>query len=311
MVGAALVVSGCAATATPPALAPNAPATSVEVQAGTPSRSAWPLAQALRIPSRDGTLITAWWLPAGGASDTAAAISPVRPVVILLHGCGGLYSVLRDRPGQLTQRHGGFADRLRAEGWHVLLPDSLTARGERSLCEQPFAQRRVHQTHRRDDVLGTLSWLAQQPWADASRMALVGWSHGGSAVLAATDLTDPAVRAQALRPRAAVAFYPGCSEVLRRGYRPATPLTMLLGEKDDWTPAEPCVRLAAAAGAQAKVYPDSHHGFDSPTGRVQHLPNVPNGVNPGRGVHAGRNPITGPQAWDDAIGLLREALRGG
>ncbi len=271
------------------------------------SRPAWRSAQALRITSRDGTPITGWWL---SAQEPVAAPAP-QPVVVLLHGCGGLYSTLNDRAGQLTQRHGGFADRLRAEGWHVVLPDSLTARGERSLCEQPLAQRRVHQAHRRDDVLGTLAWLAQQPWADAARVAVVGWSHGGSAVLASTDLSDPLVRAHAQQPRIALAFYPGCSEALRRSYRPSAPLVMLLGEKDDWTPAEPCVRLGAAVGARVTVYPDSHHGFDSPTGRVQHLPNVPNGANPGRGVHAGRNPVTGPQAWNDAISLLRATLAPG
>lgn len=305
VVAAVAMLSGCAGVGSLPAQVPAQTHTAAAAPAeAAASRPAWPSAQAVRITSRDGTHITGWWLP---AQVSGSAPRP-QPVVVLLHGCGGLYSSLNDRSGQLTQRHGGFADRLRSEGWHVVLPDSLTARGERSLCEQPFAQRRVRQAQRRDDVLGTLQWLAQQPWADVSRVAVVGWSHGGSAVLSSTDLSDPVVRAQAQRPRAAVAFYPGCSDALRRAYQPSAPLAMLLGDKDDWTPAEPCVRLGAAVGAQVKVYPDSHHGFDSPTGRVRHLPHVPNGVNPGRGVHAGRNPVTGPQAWNDAIALLRAAM---
>jgi len=279
--------------------AASEPATSALAVSSTP--------QPIQIPSRDGTLISGWWLRAD-ESALGATASGARGVVIALHGCGGLYAAGREQAGQLTQRHGGLAQRLRAEGWHVVLPDSLTARGERSLCEQRIGQRKVVQRHRRDDVLGTLQWLKQQPWADASRVALVGWSHGGSAVLAATDLRDAAVRDAAVRPSTAIAFYPGCSEALRAGYQPSAPLLMLVGEKDDWTPAEPCVRLATATGTQVTVYPDSHHGFDNPVGSVRHLPNVPNGANPGQGVHAGRNPVTGPQAWNDAIARLREAF---
>lgn len=229
--------------------------------------------------------------------------------MVLLHGCGGLYSSARDRQGMLSLRHGGMADRLSEQGWHVLLPDSLSARGERSLCEQRIGERRVHGVHRRDDALGTLQWLAAQPWADAQRVALLGWSHGGSAVLSSTDLRDAAVRVQAVKPKTAVVFYPGCADALRRGYQPAAPLLMLLGEKDDWTAPGPCIELGRTVAASVRVYPDSHHGFDEPTGSVRLRRDVPNGVNPGKGVHVGRNPVTGPQAWDDAISHLRESFK--
>jgi len=264
----------------------------------------------VRIPSRDGTLITGWWLPARGTASADAAPAAPRGVVLLLHGCGGLYSSARERAGQLSYRHGGLAQRISDQGLHVVLPDSLTARGERSLCEQRIGQRKIDQRQRRDDVLGTLQWLAVQPWADVSRVGLLGWSHGGSAVLSATDLTHAAVRAAAVRPLAAVAFYPGCSDALQRGYQPSAPLLMLLGDKDDWTPPAPCIELGRAVGATVQVYADSHHGFDDPSGSVRHRPEVPNGVNPGQGVHVGRNPVTGPQAWDAAVARLRAALLG-
>lgn len=270
------------------------------------STSAWPGARSIEIPVGQGLRLTGWWLPPA----KEAATSDPRPVVIALHGCGGLYSSAASAKGRLSQRHGGFAERLRAQGWHVVLPDSLTARGERSLCEQRYSDRRVAQSDRRDDVQATLDWLARQPWADMSRVALVGWSHGGSAVLAATHQGDPKVRQQAWKPVTAVAFYPGCSQPLRQRYQPVAPLLMLLGAEDDWTPAEPCVRLAAKVGAALRVYPDSHHGFDNPTGRVRHSPDIPNGVKPGQGVHVGRNPVTGPQAWDEALTWLRHALAG-
>ena len=64
--------------------------------------------------------------------------------------------------------------------------------------------------------------------------------------------------------------------------------------------------LMQKAGMSFTVYPESHHGFDSPTGQVQHLTRVPNGQHPGLGVHAGRNPVTGPQAWLDVQNLLKQ-----
>jgi len=269
------------------------------------STAAWPGARSIEIPVGQGLRLTGWWLPPANEADNT---SDPRPVVIALHGCGGLYSSAASAKGRLSQRHGGFAERLRDQGWHVVLPDSLTARGEHSLCEQRYADRRVAQSDRRDDVQATLAWLARQPWADMSRVALLGWSHGGSAVLAATHQGDPKVRQQAWKPVTAVAFYPGCSQALQQRYQPVAPLLMLLGAEDDWTPAEPCVRLADRVRAQVRVYTGSYHGFDNPSGQVRHRPQVPNGVNPGQGVHVGRNPVTGPQAWDEAVSWLGRAL---
>lgn len=300
--GLAATVAGCA----------NAPPSKPLASDTVAQSSAWPQTQAIRLTSRDGTQISGWWLPAQGGGAAASAnvsAASARPVVVLLHGCGGLYSSARERAGMLSLRHGGMAERLSAQGWHVVMPDSLTARGVRSLCEQRYSERSVHQSHRREDVLGTLQWLARQPWADASRVALLGWSHGGSAILAATDLREAAVRNAALKPVTSVAFYPGCADALKRGYQPSGSLLMLLGEKDDWTDPGPCIELGRRIAAPARVYPDSYHGFDEPTGTVRLRRDVPNGVNPGQGVHVGRNPVTGPQAWADAIAHLRDTFK--
>ena len=57
----------------------------------------------------------------------------------------------------------------------------------------------------------------------------------GSAVLSASNLTHGDVAAATPRPRALVAFYPGCDAELKRGYRPSAPLQLLVGMADDWT----------------------------------------------------------------------------
>src|SRR5262249_58070092 len=68
---------------------------------------------------------------------------------------------------------------------------------------------------------------------------------------------------------AAVGSYPECAAGSgTRAYRAAAPLLILSGELDDWTPAEPCQRLADVARAQGQpvsivVYPGAYHSFDT------------------------------------------------
>jgi dienelactone hydrolase len=107
----------------------------------------------------------------------------------------------------------------------------------------------------------------------------MGGSHGGSTTLAALAAPPPARDGLGRDGRAgfaaAVALYPGCGASFGswRGngvgtYRPVAPLLILIGEKDDWSPAPICVRLAASARGTEHpvaitVYPGAHHSFDS------------------------------------------------
>jgi dienelactone hydrolase len=234
----------------------------------------------LDAPGGTAVVLAGQWFAAPGAEAA--------PAMLLLHGCGGLF----DRDGKLAARYTGLAARLNAMGVHVLVTDSLRPRGERELCTQAAASRSLTQTQRRRDALGALQWLAGQRCVDAARMGLLGWSNGGSSVLAAINLRHREVADAPVRASLAVAYYPGCAAELRRGFSPAAPLLMLLGEADDWTPAAACKQLAAAANGtpapQWASYPDAPHGFDG-MAPVRLRRDVPNGVNPGQGVHVGAN----------------------
>jgi dienelactone hydrolase len=254
--------------------------------------------------SLDGTQIKA--LVFQPAASTTGEVS--RGTVIAFHGCGGLYATIGSRKGQLNARHQAMADLLVAEGYNVVFPDSLSPRGEIELCTQKIGNRKVTQTERRADALGALAWVAAQPWAQPGHIALLGWSHGGSAVLAATDSSRLEVRGQTVKPAIAVAFYPGCAASLKSGYKPSVPLVLMLGEKDDWTPPGPCIALGQAVGAEVNVYLDSYHDFDNPVGQVRVRHDVPNGVNPGQGVHVGPNPAAREKAYGQLKGLLGKAL---
>ena len=262
-------------------------------------------AQAVQVPSLDRAQGTAVVLPGHwfAAPGNAAA-----PAMVLMHGCGGN----QDSKGRLAARYTELAARLNAMGVHVLVTDSFTPRGEKQICKQKSGQRRITQLNRRRDALGALQWMAAQPGVDATRLGLLGWSNGGSTVLAATNLMHPEVAAAAVRPSLAVAFYPGCEAERDRGYAPNSPLLMLLGEADDWTPPGPCKALAAAVrqGPKPEVesYEGAYHGFDG-TAPVRLRADVPNGVKPGQGVHVGADPAAREAAAKKLASFIRETWR--
>ncbi len=248
----------------------------------------------------------------------AEAASRRLPAIIALHGCGGMYSSAKSKRDELSVRHQAMADLLVAEGYAVLFPDSFRSRGFEELCTVENRKRTVTQQHRRLDAQGALAWLQQRSDIQPDRIAILGWSHGGSAVLATLNAKQPVVTDWKGREpatpyfRAGVAFYPGCSESLKvtGGYSLSAPLTFFIGGSDDWTAPGPCIELAAqlaAAGEDATVtvYPDTYHGFDGPSTQPRLRLEVPNGVKRGKGVTVAAN----PEARDDAYAKLRTYLR--
>jgi len=232
-----------------------------------------------------------------------AATAPA-PAIAMFHGCGGPY----DRTGTLARRMREYAALFNGLGIHVLVVDSLTPRYEKELCTQRTGKRRVTQANRRLDALGAIEYLAGRSDVDAKRIGLIGWSHGGSTVLAATNTRHRDVAQEAVKPSFAIAFYPGCEADLRRGYEPSAPLLMLVGQADDWTPSAPCIALAKSTAEprpELVVYPGAGHGFDSDA-PLRLRKDVPNGVNPGQGVHVGGNPAAWRASRDRIVRFLAE-----
>lgn len=297
---ATLVLLGACGWATPAAAATaHKPASGVAGSAATRP----PVMVELPSALPDKTRLRGAWLSA--MAGPAAANAKRRPAVILLHGCGGAF----DSQGKLFTRTQRYASLLNNEGWHVLVLDSYGPRGERSVCKQRTGHRRITQLQRRRDVFGALVWLAERADVDPERLALLGWSNGGSTVLASTNGQHAEVNESAHKPRAAVAFYPGCEAEERRGYAANTPLLLMLGEDDDWTPSQACVNLAQADTTHIsyKLYPGAHHGFDS-RAPLKLRRDVPNGVRPGEGVHVGGEPDARRDSVKVVLAFLRERL---
>jgi dienelactone hydrolase len=171
------------------------------------------------------------------------------PAVIVLHGCGGR------GPSQLL-----WADRLNAWGYAALIPDSMTPRGIKRVCE-PDAQGFVTTRDRVGDIGSAAAWLRTRPEIDPNRIAVLGQSHGGAAAALATQ------RQYAdFHLRAAIDYYGPCVDPEEHG---KVPLLVLAGDLDDWGhPVQRCSAYARAADGDEMVdvhgYPGVYHAFDNP-----------------------------------------------
>lgn len=191
------------------------------------------------------------------------------PAVIALHGCGGLYG----KDGALSKRHAAWAKLLTEQGFIVLFPDSFGSRGLASQCRVKDRDARAWR-ERVGDVLAAKRYLQSRPDVKAAAVSLLGWSNGATTVLNAVK-QGRGDNSTAPDFAKAVAFYPGCRALLARGdWHARLPLLILIGEADDWTPAEPCKSLvsnAAAAGEAVSIvtYPGAYHDFDHPGQEVR------------------------------------------
>lgn len=239
---------------------------------------------ACALSAEDGSVI----IPTGGLALRAKLAMPQGtlkpPAVVALHGCGGPFPA-RDQQ---------WADILTRAGHPVLFPNSFGSRGLGSQCKAPSRGVRPGR-ERRQDALAAAEWLASQPWAPAGGVVVIGWSHGGATVLATAKGVTPRETI-----RGFVAFYPGCRAYAERNdWAPAAPLLILIGADDDWTPAEPCRRLAARFPDLITLveYPGAYHDFDVPDRPVVTRTGLAYTAN-GTGVaHVG----TDPAAREDAI----------
>ena len=245
------------------------------------------------------------------------------PAIVIMHDCSGLGSRSSGAPDR-------WATKLMGEGYVAVIPDSFTTRGHAGgVCTDPSPSRtEVSPTRRVRDAYAALAYVRTLAYVDGSRVGLMGGSHGGTTTLA--SMVAPAndreflAREKRVGFTAALALYPNCAarygdwQVRRQSgssgpvtgyvgvYKPVAPLLILIGENDDWTPAEPCRKLTEAAQqagypVRIKIYPGAHHSFDS------NRPVTYNGQRVNANSATGRGATTGgdPKAWADSI---REAL---
>jgi dienelactone hydrolase len=118
------------------------------------------------------------------------------------------------------------------------------------------------------DAYNALRLLSTHPRIDKNRIGIMGSSKGGAvSMVSAWEPVRKAMVNGDLKFALHIALYPFCygfENIQMTG----APILILIGEKDDWTPAAPCVdgtKAIQAAGYDARiiVYPNAYHGFDS------------------------------------------------
>lgn len=251
----------------------------------------------VRVPSYDGDLDAVLYLPRGPGPF---------PAVVALHGCGGLW---RDN-GKLSARHSDWGERLAMEGFAVLMPDSYGSRKLGSQCGVKELTVRASR-ERVADAAAARYWLQSRNDIRADRIALLGWSGGGSTVLAAIrkDRRPADERADFAK---AIAFYPGCRiQSESTSFAARLPLMMLMGDADDWTPAAPCDFLAKAAQSRGEkvelvIYPGALHDFDHPRLEMKERSDIAYSATGTGKATVGTNPA----AREDAIKRVKAFLKG-
>lgn len=258
-------------------------------------------------PAPSPVSLAAWWIP-------AAEPGP-RPTLALLHGCSGLRSSDPATPHQVSDRYLALAAFARSAGYNALIIDSYGPRGVESTCSQRSLERSVTAEDRRKDISGALRWLSRQPGVDPNRVAVIGWSQGGASALAFASEAHASALNRPLSPKAAIAFYPGCSAYSgpRSTYRNDIPALVLTGDNDDWTPPEPCAKLAARLRSQGapfrlSLFPASHHGFDSIRIASRHREDAADAESSAGATVAG-NPAAREQAYREIKAFLSDRLR--
>ena len=190
------------------------------------------------------------------------------PAMIIAHGSAGLQQKDTERWVPLFHKM----------GMATFVVDSFSPRGIKQTTDDQLV---LDQAANDADALFALKLLAQDKRIDPKRIGVIGFSRGGGvAIETAIEPFRKGIIKDSLRFAAHVAFYPGC--IVRYWANPApmtgAPIMMALGEKDDYTPPQPCIDYAetmkkAGVDVETHVYDDAYHDFDNTNQYFRYWPN--------------------------------------
>jgi dienelactone hydrolase len=195
------------------------------------------------------------------------------PLVILIHGSGG-FEVNAD----IWDRQFGSL------GISTFALDSFSGRGIASTVTDQSQLGRLNMIL---DLYRSLPVLAAHPWVDPNRIAVMGFSRGGQAVLYATlKRFQKTWNPSGIDPSAYIALYPQCNTTYINDTEVTDhPIRIFHGISDDYVEIAPCRAYfarpkQAGKDVQMTEYPDTWHAFDYPS-----LPSNPIVVENGQTTH--------------------------
>jgi dienelactone hydrolase len=211
------------------------------------------------------------------------------PGVVFMTGCGGLNS---------TEEIGmqkAVIDHLLAKGVATLLVDPFTPRNEAGgICANLNAQTFVqYATRSGNDVVAALKVLKAMPDIDPNRVFLQGYSWGAISSLFAADPKTPSAHDSKIS--GVIAYYPYCYDNIEF----SSPTVVLIGDKDDWTPAKLCQAVKEKPNLAIFVFPGATHAFNMPFAEpIDYL-----------GHHMAHNEIATQAAQQDADAFMDSHLK--
>ena len=116
------------------------------------------------------------------------------------------------------------------------------------------------------DAYRALEILSDHPNIKKDKISITGWSLGGAVTFFSAWIPLKNAINKNLQFASHLAFYPPCFFEPENLEFSDSPIHILIGELDDWTPSDPCNtlvdKLKNKINIDITVYKDSHHGFD-------------------------------------------------
>ena len=117
------------------------------------------------------------------------------------------------------------------------------------------------------DAYRAFEKLAKHPNIDKDRVSITGWSLGGAVTLFSAWKPVKEAITSDLKFASHLAFYPPCFFDPENTEFTDSPIHILIGELDNWTPADPCLnfvnKISNNSNVDLTIYANSHHSFDS------------------------------------------------
>ena len=182
------------------------------------------------------------------------ATGPV-PAMVIAHGSAGV-----------ADRESWWADHLNDIGVAAFIVDSFTPRNIRDTSTD---QTQLSTAANVADAFTALKLLATHPKIDRQRIGVIGFSKGGQVALwTEFEAYRRAVIEDETRFAAHVPLYPACNDWQVTDRINGGPILMLLGGRDDYTPAAPCREYgqwfkSKGVDVDVIVYEHAYHDFDS------------------------------------------------
>ncbi len=117
------------------------------------------------------------------------------------------------------------------------------------------------------DAYRALEFLSDHPKIDKEKISITGWSLGGGVTLFSGWLPVKNAINKELHFASHLAFYPPCFIDPENADFTESPIHIIIGELDNWTPAKPCKDLAKKlrpnTNINVTVFENSYHSFDT------------------------------------------------